>query len=149
MSEILGIFGIDIYLLIAQTANFAVVLAALWYFLYRPVTALLEKRQHVIKEGVANAEIAKSEREQARAERDGIIAEATHEGAALLEQAKTRAQEHEALALKEAAAKSERVLEDARARAEAKQRELLASTQEEIAAMIVMGAEKVLRERKS
>lgn len=148
MSEILGIFGIDIYLLIAQAVNFGIVLVALWYFLYRPVTTLLEKRQRVIEEGIRNAEIAQTEREEVAASRDKIIAQATHEGEALLDQAKTRAKEHETEALKDAAAKSERMLEDAQARAKEEQRELLASTKEDVAKMIVLGAEKVLRESK-
>ena len=148
MSEILGIFGIDIHLLIAQAINFGILLLALWYFLYRPVVALLEKRRGVIEEGVKHAEEAKIEREKVTAERDGIIASATHEGAELVAEAKMRAKEHEADVVRDAGAKSERILEDARARAEEEQRELLASTKEDVAKMIVLGAEKVLRESK-
>ena len=45
MAQVLSTFGIDWRLLIVNAVNFALVLLALWYFLYAPVMRMLESRR--------------------------------------------------------------------------------------------------------
>src|SRR3989344_7739155 len=58
MQQLLAAFGVDWQLLVAQAVNFGIVLVALWYFLYKPVLAMLAKRQRVVAKGVEDAEEA-------------------------------------------------------------------------------------------
>ena len=58
MQQLFSAFGIEWELLIAQAVNFGIVLVALWYFLYKPVLAQLEKRREVVAKGVEDAERA-------------------------------------------------------------------------------------------
>src|SRR3989344_4099811 len=55
MDELFAAFGIDWKLLLAQAVNFGIVLVALWYFLYKPVVATMEKRRAVVAKGVEDA----------------------------------------------------------------------------------------------
>jgi len=148
MQEILGIFGIDMRLLLVQAFNFGVLLLALWYFLYTPVTTMLEKRKRVIEEGVRDAEKVAEERENILAEKEAILADSTHEAGIMMDRAKERAEEKEASLLKASQERSDRMLEDARLKSEEEKRRILESSKDEMARMIVLGAEKVLKESK-
>jgi F-type H+-transporting ATPase subunit b len=149
MQEILDIFGIDWRLLLTQAFNFGVLLIALWYFLYRPVIGMIEKRQQLIKKGVEDAEVAAAERAKTGEEREAVLTDATREASTIIERAKQRWNEREAVYLKDIDMRSQRVIRDAHMRAEEEKRKILESGKEEIAQMAVLGAEKVLKERGS
>ncbi len=148
MEEILNIFGIDVRLLIIQAFNFAVLLLALWYFLYRPVIGILEKRKVLIEEGVLDAQKAKDEKEKVLADRESILVEATKDASILIDRAKERAGEKEATLLSISEEKSKRILNEAHAKAEEERKLILEKGKIEIARMVVLGAEKILREKK-
>ena len=116
--------------------------------MYRPVVLILEKRRTIIEEGVINAQEAKDEKERAKVDRETILIEATKDASILIDRAKERAGEKEATILEEAGNKSQRVLKEAHAKAEEERKVILESGKAEIARMIVLGAEKVLRENK-
>src|SRR3989344_918559 len=147
MKEILDIFGIDTRLLLVQVFNFGILVLALWYFLYRPLIALLARRQLLIEEGVKDAYAAKEERERTITEREDIITDATHEASIIIDRAKERAQEKETLLLQEAQARSERMLADARMQSEEEKKRARETNKKEIATMAILGAEKILREK--
>ena len=149
MKEILDIFGIDTRLLLIQAFNFGILLLALWYFLYRPVLTMLEKRQQVIEDGVHDAQTAKEEKEKVLKEKESILVDATHEAGTIMDRAKERAGEKEALIVREAEVKGRRALAEAHERAQEERRKVLEAGKEEIARMAVLGAEKVLQNRKN
>ncbi len=148
MEEILDIFGIDIRLLVVQAFNFGILLLALWYFLYRPVVGILEKRKALIEEGVLDARKAKEEKEKVLADKESVLVEATRDAGILIDRAKERATEKENTLLIAAEEKSKRILDEAHAKAEEEKRVILESGKAEIARMVVLGAEKILRENK-
>jgi len=145
MQEILGIFGIDWRLLLVQAFNFGVLLVILWYFLYRPVLSLLEKRQAEITEGVRNAERASRELAEVTVQKEAILTEASREANTIVERAKERGLSKEETIVKEAQERSERMLKEAQERAQEEKRRALESAKEELARLTVLGAEKVLR----
>lgn len=147
MSQILDIFGIDWRLLIIQSFNFGVLLVLLWYFLYRPVVGMIEKRRQEIEKGVRAAEAAREEKDKIESEREELIQEAVGESRIIVEEAKKRAGEQEAQLVRTAQERSERILEEAHDKAEEDKRRILESGKEEIARMIVLGAEKILRSK--
>jgi len=55
MSELLGQLGINWKLFISQAVNFLILLLVLRAFVYKPVLAILEKREKKIKEGLDKA----------------------------------------------------------------------------------------------
>ena len=58
MQQFLSQLGIDWRLLISQAVDFSLLLAVLWFFLYKPLLKLLKDRRRKIEEGLTKAEIA-------------------------------------------------------------------------------------------
>src|SRR3989344_1713613 len=85
MGEIAEVFGVNWKLLVIQAVNFSVLLLALWYFLYRPVVRMLEKRQQVIEQGVRDANEAEKSKGDNEKKRDGLILAATKEAEGIVE----------------------------------------------------------------
>ncbi len=148
MEKILEVFGIDWRILFVQIVNFSVLLALLWYLLYRPMLRLIEGRRTQIIEGVAKAERADAALREADSKRAEIITAASLEAESIVASARTRGKEKEAAAVAEAEEKARRIAAEASARAEELKRHALAESREEIAKLVVLGVEKTLREKK-
>ncbi len=146
MSELFSAFGIDWRLLIAQAVNFAIVLAALTYFLYRPVMATLDKRRAIVAKGVEDAAKAEEKLAGADAEAAKRVEASESEAAAIVARAHEAATEEKALLLKEAEARVVAIAADAQARAEESQARAKRDSEREVARLAVLAAEKVLRE---
>ena len=149
MSEIIGVFGVNWKLLLIQAVNFGTMLVVLWYFLYKPVVGMLEKRREVIAKGVVDAEAAEQERVRTEEERGAILTAASVEAGTLVERAKQRGEEKERDILLEAQKKSERILEDTAMKAEEEKRKTLLESKEEIARMAILGAKRLLEKSTS
>jgi len=145
MEQIFGVFGVEWKMLLVQMANFGLLLAILWRFLYKPLTRLIEERRMQIIEGVANAERAETALKDAHAKKSEILTKATLEAEEVVTAARKAAKEKEAQILKEAEERHERILMEASLKGEELKREALEESREGIARLIVLGAEKTLR----
>jgi F-type H+-transporting ATPase subunit b len=147
MGELFATFGINWKLLIAQMINFSVLLAILWYFLYRPVMRIIDERRARIAEGVAKAQAADQRLEEAKAEGDQMIGQAAREAEGLVANARVRAEERGSEIVKAAEERAAATVKDAHERAEEAKRQALKATEREIAKAAVLAAEKILREK--
>ncbi len=147
MEQIIEVFGIDWRILAIQILNFGILLGVLWYFLYKPITNLIENRRAQIIQGVADAERAAAALKDADAKKADILAAAALDAQALIAQARETAKSKETEIMREAQEKGERILAEATLKGEEVQREALVKSKEQIAQLIVLGAEKTLRER--
>src|SRR6185437_4045639 len=142
MSAVLQAFGIDWRLLIVNAVNFALLMGALWYFLYHPLTRVLEERRAKVAKGVEDAEAARLKLEEVEAARSGMLAEAGKEADEVLAHAREAgiAKERELVSAGQKTAS--RIVSEAEQEAEA-----LKESREEMAKLIVLGAEKALLEK--
>ena len=145
MSSILTAFGIDWHLLVINSVNFGLLLLVLRYFLYGPLVRTLEERRRKVAQGVIDADLASERLVEIDASRAGKLAEAGREADEILAHARKAAvdKEREQLVAGEAAAArilAEAVLEAKEAKARA-----IAESREEVAKLIVLGAEKAIR----
>lgn len=147
MSSLFHAFGLDPKILLIQVFNFGVVLLVLWYFLYKPIMSVIDKRQKEIESGMKDAEKAHTDLEEADERKKQILSDANAQAERIVADGKEAAGHERADILKEAAERSERTVQDAVMRGEEAKNELLRQSKEEIAKMIVLGAEKVLREK--
>lgn len=147
MEGLVTAFGLDWRLLVIQGVNFAVLLAALSYFLYRPVMNLIDERREKIAEGVRAAEEASRKLADAKKESDEMVGGAAREAEQLVAVARTRADEKGTEILRAAEERAQSVLKDAQARAEEAKRLALQESSKEIARAAVLAAEKILREK--
>lgn len=145
MDQLFSAFGIDWRLLVAQAVNFAIVLVALRYFLYRPILAMLAKRQQIVAQGVDDAAAAKSLLEGADAVAAERVAAADAEAERIVASAREAGAEEKMRLVKEAEARALAVAHDAALRADEVTTRARRESEQEIARLAILAAEKVLR----
>jgi F-type H+-transporting ATPase subunit b len=147
MSAILNAFGIDWHLLVINTINFALLLGALWYFLYAPLTKMIEARREKVAEGVRAAHHAERHLAEIDASRTKILAEAGAQADVLIAEARKAGQEKERELVVSGEASAARIVEDAEAQAKELKEKAIQESKKEVAELIVLGVEKTLVEK--
>src|SRR3989338_4496175 len=145
MIDTLAAFGVNWKLLLIQGVNFGLLLVLLHRFLYKPIFALLEKRQRVIERGLEDAKKAGEESEKVEREKGAILASAREEGGKLMEELRKQAVEQEKGIVRGAQEKSTAMLTEAQRKADAEREHLLRESEKEVVRMAMLAAEKILR----
>lgn len=145
MQQLFSAFGIDWHLLIAQAVNFGIVLIALWYFLYKPVLAMLTKRQEMVAKGVADAAAAATLLSGADQEASQRVATADGQAESIVSSAREAAAAEKARLLKEAEARAVAITRDAEIRASEVSARLARESEQDIARVAILAAEKILK----
>ena len=115
-------FGINPWAFLSQLVSFGIVFYILWRWGFPAIVKTLEKRQAVIREGVENAEKAKSD-----------LAEATARAEQVLQEARLQAQETIAQATRVAEREANRIQEEAYTRTAQIEQQQVARIQQEAA----------------
>ncbi len=147
MADLLGSFGIDWRLLIMQAVNFGVLLAALTYFLYKPVLKVLDERRKKIEQGVQDAADAKVHLDNAEQESGEILGKASGEADEMVQKAKGTAEEKGKEIIAGAEARSEAIMVSAQAQADEAAKKALDGSNEEIARTAILAAERLLKKQ--
>lgn len=137
--------GINGYTLLAQIANFLILLFLLKKFLYKPLLSHLDKRKEIIEEGLMNAEKAKDELQKINKIKEEKIIEAEREADKIIEKSKKTAEEKGNVLLREATNKSDSIIKEAKKRTEEERREAVARLTKEIGILAVSAAELILK----
>jgi F-type H+-transporting ATPase subunit b len=95
-------FGINGLAFLSQLVSFGIVFYILWRWGFPAIVKTLEKRQAVIREGVENAEKARSDLAEATARAEQVLQEARLQSQETINQA-TKAAEREAIRIQEEA----------------------------------------------
>ncbi|PIQ68842.1 MAG: ATP synthase F0 subunit B, partial [Candidatus Taylorbacteria bacterium CG11_big_fil_rev_8_21_14_0_20_46_11] len=85
MAELLHSLGIEWHILIAQIINFAILLAVLAKFVYKPVLQMIDERREGTLRAIEREEHASTKLARAETDREAIIAEAHQESARVIE----------------------------------------------------------------
>ncbi|MDO8520636.1 MAG: F0F1 ATP synthase subunit B [bacterium] len=145
--EALLAFGVNWKLLLIQGLNFGLLLLVLYKFLYKPLFALLDKRQLAIEKGLKDAEAASHEKEKVMREKDAILASAREEGGRIADGIRKQATQVEKETLCGAQEKSMSLIAEARVKADAEREHLMRESEKDIARMAILAAEKILKEK--
>jgi len=143
--EILGTLGINGRDFLWHTINFIVLIAILTYFLYRPITAMLDERARRIQESLAAAEAARAEVAQADREREELLASTRREIQEMLAQAQQMSDRIQSEARTTAQQEGQRIIERARQEATAERDQAMAELRREVGTLAVQAAERILR----
>lgn len=143
--DALTAFGVNWKLLLIQGVNFGVLLFLLHRYLYKPLFAVLAKRQEVIAGGLRDAEKAKSEMARVTTESEELLRHAREEGGKLVEALHKQGIDGERDIIRTANEKSAAILEEAKRRAEEERVHLFRESEKELAKMAMLSAEKILR----
>lgn len=147
MTGVLSTFGIDWRLLIINAVNFALLMAALWYFLYRPITDMLEERRMKVAKGVEDAQEAQRKLADIEGSRQVVLAQAGSEADQILMEARSAAEEKERDILARGEASASVLLRDASAEAQELKTRAIQESKEEVAKLIVLGMEKAMAKK--
>lgn len=110
MSELFGQLGVDWKLLLSQGVNFAIVLAVLTIFVYRPLLELMNKRRERIAFGLEGAKEAERRLGEIDVLKEAKIEEAEKEAFVLVSAAETRARKRGDEIAKEAEEKAHTII---------------------------------------
>ena len=145
MQELLGNLGIDWRLFTAQAINFLLVLWLLNKFVFKKIILHLEERKEKIAKGLELSEKAKEEIERINQARIREINKAKEEGEKIISESRTSANEKEKASLLLAKEEAGKILLKAKNDAEKEKKDTLAGAKNDIKALAIMIAEKLLK----
>lgn len=112
-------------------------------FLWKPVTAMIERRQVEIDQNMASASEQKAQAEAARAKYDAQLAQADRDADTLIKEARTRASEQAQAIIDAAQAEAHALTEKTQAQLEADRQAMIAGARREVAQLVLLAASKV------
>ena len=90
MDSLVSTFHLDLGLFLAQAVNFAIVLAVLYYFAFKPIAKVMNERSEKIEKSLADAKEIEAKLADTEKERQEVINEAKKAASLLLEEANRR-----------------------------------------------------------
>lgn len=146
MDKAVEALGLNLPQLIAQVANFFVLLVILRLTLYKPILKMLDERKQKIAEGLNAAEIARAEAASAQANIQAQLEAARKDGQEIVANAQNIATRIQADAREQAAKDREAALERARNEIQLERDRAIAELRSEFASITVAAAEKVINQ---
>ncbi len=142
--ELLTNLGIDYRLIIAQLVNFAILLAVLYRFLYKPVLKLLHDRSTKIESGLKNAEAVEVKLKEAAALFETKTREARAEASKLFDAAKKDVDLLRAELMIKAQNESDQIIEAGRARLAVEKEKMMHEAEHELSDLVEQATSHVL-----
>lgn len=146
MGQAIEALGINLPQLIAQVANFVVLLVILRLTLYKPILRMLDERRERIAEGIGAADKARAEAAQAQANVQEQLDAARKEGQELVANAQAIATRLQEEAREQSSRDREAALERATAEIQQERDRAIADLRREFADVTISAAEKVIGE---
>jgi len=143
--SLIGKFGIDWKLIIAQGVNFILVAVILWKFAFKPVMTTMEERQQKISAGLQYAEESKKQLEETEKRQAEVLKEANSKAQAILHEAREKAQSFEDKMKHETQAQIDDMRKRAKEANELERQKMLSEVRQEIARLVVLTSGKVLQ----
>ena len=135
---------IDIGTVIFSIVTFALLAVLLRLFLYKPVLAMLDKRRQAVNEALDQAERTRVEAEKADERLQEKLNATRLEADRIISEARSRAEENTAALLKQAKEDAERISAQAVADIALERERALAELREQTADLALLAAEKAL-----
>lgn len=142
---IVGMFGINWKLFLAQLINFAIVLFVLWKWVFKPVTKGLSDRTEKIENSLQDAEKIAKDRTDFDSWKQGEISTVRTEATAIITQAKETAEALKADTLKATADEQNNLIEQAKKRLEQEKSAMMESAKSELADIVVQATSTILK----
>ena len=136
--------GINVGFLLLQIFAFALLLAILGAWVYKPLLQMIEERRKKLAQAMEDARVAAEARANAEQEAQKILAEARAKADEIIREARERAEEQRRALLEQAQAEAEKLKREALAEVEEERNRVLAELREQIAALAVAAAQKIV-----
>ena len=142
---VVGMFGLNWKLFLAQLVNFAIVLFVLWKWVFKPVTKGLSDRTEKIEGSLAEAERIMKDRSDFDSWKQGEINVVRTEASAIISQAKQTAEELKANTLKTTIEEQTRLIEQTKKQMEQEKTSMIESAKSELADIVVQATSTLLK----
>lgn len=130
--------------LVFEIINLIILCLLMKKFLIKPVTAIMDKRQEEISDGLLNARSSEAEANELKNRYEEALKEARNESGRMIEKAKLRAQEESDRILKEAGKQAADILRKAEKSIESEREKTMADLQSRIAELAIQAAGKIV-----
>ena len=144
MEKLLEEFSLGLF--VSQSLLFIGLLLLLGKFAWKPILSAVEERENTIKDALSSAEKAKEEMQAVQADNKRILQEARAEKEALLADAKKTATDMVNQAKDNAQAEAEKIMQQAQEAIQAEKEEALKELKTQVADLSLDIAKKVLEE---
>lgn len=147
MSELFSSLGIDWKIIIAQMANFAILVFVLAKFVYKPVIKMLDERKQRISDDLNKSQTLSEKMKEADMEKERILAEARKESEKIIKQTEKNASEIKNRLLEESRTESELLKTEAKRQIEAEREKTSEALKSEIKVLVSESLKKILGEK--
>ena len=142
--QTLGIISVNLWTILISLANLVIIFLILKKFLWKPVTKAMQQRQDMVDKQFADANAAQTQADADKAEWAAKLATADEEAAARIAAADDTARRHGDRVIVEARVKADAILRQAEAEAQLERQKASADIKQEIAVVGTALAEKML-----
>ncbi len=143
------LFQINLFQVVIAAANFVLFLAIIWTFAFKPVSKMLADRKARIEQGLADAEQARRDRENAETGRLAALQEARREANDILARAQKVAQDSREADIAATKAELERLRVRASTEIEAEKQRAIGELRAEVGDLALLAAGHVVGETMS
>jgi F-type H+-transporting ATPase subunit b len=147
--ELLSALGLDLKIFVAQLLNFVILGFILYKLGYKPILKFVKERTDKIEQGVKEADEAKTALASAKQDQAKIMAAAKVEAQALLDKAKVQAVTQGQQLIDRSKAEAQKVVEKAKHDIRLEHDKMVADAKHELAGIVLLASEKLLREKMS
>lgn len=144
MVEILGKIGFDWQVALANLVNFLIIVAILYFLVFKPLSKAITERKSKIAEGVAAAEANTELLEKTKDDSEAVLADARQEATAIISQAKVDATAKREELEAQTKAQVADMLESGKKSLEAEKQKMLSEARQDLGNLVVSATEKVV-----
>jgi len=145
--EILGKLGINGKILLAQIVNFFLLMYVLKRFLYQPLLNVMKEREKKIKEGVKNADKARSRLLEIEENAKKHLEKASREADRIIERAHVEGEEHKNDIIREAKDEVRILREETKMQLQKEKERIVREVREETGEIAIQIAKKIIKEK--
>ena len=142
---VIGMFGINWKLFLAQLVNFSIILFVLWKWVFGPVTSGLTKRTEKIEASLVDAQKIAEERQTFDSWKQGEMGSVRKEASGIIAQAKQDAEVVRTELLTQAKLEQEKLAANTRAQLEQEKSKMIEEVKGHISELVVSASETILR----
>jgi F-type H+-transporting ATPase subunit b len=144
---VVGLFGLNWKLFLAQLVNFGIILFVLWKWVWGPVTKGLSDRTEKIENSLQEAEKILKDRADFDSWKQGEIAKVRIEAAGIITEAKQSAMAFRQETLDQTKSDQAKIIEQTQHKLAQEKEKLISDARSEIAGLVIQSTEVILQEK--
>lgn len=142
---VVGMFGLNWKLLLAQLINFGIVVFVLWKFAWKPITTGLTERTKKIEDSLAEARKIAEDRQTFDSWKNAEMSQVKKTAQEIITKAKADAEQIQSQTLEQTKLEQQQIISQTQETLQQEKTSILNSAKNEIADLIVLATEKIIQ----